>query len=87
MLASRTYSQIMKKSTCAELRGACDVEITGVTPEEMGQNCRAHVMKMVEQKDAAHLEAIAAMKQLSQEEQQAWSQEFAAGFDSLPDAS
>jgi len=35
----------MKKLTCRDLGGACDEEITGNSFEEMGNNCKAHVME------------------------------------------
>jgi hypothetical protein len=76
----------MKKSTCRDLKGACDAVIVGATAEEMANNCRAHVMEMMQRGDEAHRAAVEAMKSLSQEEQMAWYQGFLAGFDSLPDA-
>jgi hypothetical protein len=36
----------MKKATCRDMRGACDAEFQGETAEEMGANCRQHVMEM-----------------------------------------
>lgn len=76
----------MKRTTCKALRGACEEEILGATPEEMGDNSKKHVMQMVEMGDEAHKEAIEEMKKLSPEEQQAWYEEFKAGFDDLSDA-
>ena len=37
----------MKKTTCKDLRGACDAIILGETPEEMGENSKKHVMEMI----------------------------------------
>ncbi len=34
----------MKKATCKELRGTCDAEILGETPQEMADNCQKHVL-------------------------------------------
>lgn len=76
----------MKKTTCRALRGACEAEILGATPEEMGAASKAHVMQMMEAGDQAHLDAVAAMKALSPEEQKAWYEGFLKGFDDLPDA-
>jgi hypothetical protein len=76
----------VKKSTCRDLKGACDAVIVGATAEEMGMNCRNHVMEMVQAGDEAHRAAVEAMKSLSQEDQMAWYQGFVAGFDLLPDA-
>ena len=76
----------MKKTTCRELKGACDEVITGETAEEMGGNSRKHVMEMVESGDQPHLDAIEEMKKLPPEEQQKWYQDFTESFDSLQDA-
>ena len=75
----------MKKTTCAHLRGpeSCLVEITGVTAEEMGNNCRKHVMEMMEKKDPDHLAAVQSMQTLSKEDQMAWYKEFESNFDAL----
>lgn len=76
----------MKKTTCRDLRGACDTEITGATPEEMGQNSRKHVEQMLEQQDPDHLAAVESMQALTPEEQSEWYQGFVARFDSMPEA-
>jgi len=76
----------MKKTTCRDLRGACDTEIRGATAEEMGENSKQHVMEMMQSGDDAHKAAVASMMELSQEEQQKWFEDFKAGFDSLTDA-
>ena len=76
----------MKQATCKQLKGACDAVIVGSTPEEMGENSRKHVMEMLAKGDQAHKDAVAAMQQLSQDEQHAWYAEFSRNFDSLNDA-
>lgn len=76
----------MKKTTCKNLRGACDAEIFGKTPEEMAENAKKHGMEMFAAGDQAHIEAGKKMQQLSPEEQQAWYVEFVKNFDSLPNA-
>ncbi len=76
----------MKKTTCRNLRGACDAEIQGETPEEMGENCRQHVKEMIQSGDEDHKAAVDDMMQLSKEEQESWYEGFKRGFDSLPDA-
>ncbi len=75
----------MKKTTCKDLRGACDEEITGSTPEEMGENSKKHVMTMVNKGDVAHIQAIQAMMKLSEDEQKRWYEGWKKDFDSLPD--
>ncbi len=76
----------MKKATCKDMRGACDAEFAGETPEEMGEKCKAHVMELVQAGDEAHKTAIDSMMQLGPEAQQQWYEEFRSRFDSLPDA-
>ena len=76
----------MKKAQCRDLRGACDAEIQGATPEEMGGNSKKHVMEMMQSGDAEHKAAAESMMQLSKEEQGKWYEEFKKGFDSLQDA-
>ena len=48
----------MKKSTCRDMRGACDQEILCVTADETGENCKAHVMEMIQTGDEDHQAAI-----------------------------
>ncbi len=76
----------MKKTTCKELRGACDAEIVGATPEEMGENSKKHVMEMVQSGDQAHMDSIEAMKSLSPDQQMKWYEDFMNNFDALPEA-
>jgi hypothetical protein len=76
----------MKKTTCKNLRGACDFEVQGETAEELGENCKQHVINMIISGDADHQAAVESMKELSKEEQTKWFEDFKAGFDSLPEA-
>ena len=76
----------MKKTTCKDLRGACDAIIVGETPEEMGENSKKHVMEMVQAGDKAHETAVEEMMKLSKEEQMKWYAGFVEGFDTLSDA-
>ncbi len=76
----------MKKTTCRDLRGACDVQIEGETAEEMGENCKQHVMEMMQSEDEDHKEAVESMMQLSKEEQEKWFEDFKNRFESLQDA-
>ena len=76
----------MKKSTCRDMRGACDQEILCVTADETGENCKAHVMEMIQTGDEDHQAAIPSMMALTPEKQQEWIETFQNGFDSLPDA-
>ena len=76
----------MKKATCRYMRGACDAEFEGETPEEMGQICRQHVMEMVQSGDEAHKTAMDNMMELRKEEQEKRYEEFRSRFDSSQDA-
>jgi polyhydroxyalkanoate synthesis regulator phasin len=76
----------MKKTTCRDLRGACDAVILGETAEEMAENSKQHVMEMVQSGDEDHKAAVDSMMKLSQEEQEKWFQDFRNRFNSLQDA-
>jgi hypothetical protein len=76
----------MKKTTCNDLRGACDADIRGETAEEMGEASKAHVMEMIGAGDEAHQAAVDGMMALTQDEQRSWYTAFVTGFDALPDA-
>ena len=75
----------MKKTTCRNLRGACDAEITGENADEMGQNSRTHVMEMMQKGDEDHKAAVEDMMKLSKEDQEKWHADFVTSFDSLQD--
>jgi Protein of unknown function (DUF1059) len=76
----------MKKLTCRDLGGPCDQEFSGVSFEEIGRNCRAHVMELVKNGDAAHSEAAMKMRNASPEEQMAMMAAYKKRFDDAPDA-
>ncbi len=75
----------MKKTTCNNLGGACDLVVTGETPAEMGENSRKHVMEMVRSGDGAHKRAMEEMMALSPADQQKWYSDFQDNFSSLED--
>jgi len=75
----------MKKTTCRHLRGACDAEIQGETPEEIGEKCKEHVMAMILSGDEDHKTAVEKMQQMNKENLGKWYDEFCRNFDSLPD--
>ena len=76
----------MKKTTCRGLKGACDEVITGENAEEMGENSKQHVMKMMQAGDKDHQDAVNNMMELSKEDQEKWHEDVVKGFDSLKDA-
>tara|TARA_B110000114_G_C14866797_1_gene307142 strand:- start:71 stop:295 length:225 start_codon:yes stop_codon:yes gene_type:complete len=73
----------MKKMTCKQL-GGCDKFFCGNTFEELANQSKANGKEMFNQKDAAHLEAMAGMQELMQKPNamQEW---FMQKFDSLPE--
>lgn len=73
----------MKKMTCRELGGACDLEFEAETFEEMGKLSQAHGREMFEKQDKDHLEAMATMMKIMEtpEAMQTWLMEKMAIFD------
>lgn len=76
----------MKTMTCRQLGGACDLEFTAASFDEMAQLSREHGMAMFAQNDQAHLAAMEEMKSLKSdpEAMQAWFDGKRAEFDALP---
>ena len=76
----------MKKMTCKELNGVCDVEITGNTPEEMIKNSQEHAMSA---NDDAHKNKMKEMGQEMHNDPEAvkkYMDDFKAKFDAQPEA-
>jgi len=57
----------MKKMTCQELGGACDLTFTAETFDEIAQLSQEHGKAMFQQGDPAHLEAMNQMMALMQD--------------------
>ena len=75
----------MKKLTCKQLGGPCDFEITGSSFEEIGANCRDHVMGLIQAGDEAHVQATAKMRHATREEQQAMMADYKKTYDEAPE--
>jgi len=77
----------MKRMTCRQLGGACDLGFRAETFEEMAELSRAHGMEMLNQGDAQHLEAMEAMKSLMADPaaMATWFEGKRAEFEALPD--
>ena len=75
----------MKKMTCKELNGVCDVVITGNTPEEMIKNCQEHAMSA---NDDAHKNKMEEMRQMPHDPEavKKYMDDFKAKFDAQPEA-
>jgi hypothetical protein len=48
----------MKKMTCKQLGGACDLVFIGETFEELANQSKKHGMEMFQKGDVAHIEAM-----------------------------
>ena len=77
----------MKKMTCKQLGGACDLEFEANTFEEMAELSKNHGMEMFQKQDPAHLEAMGKMSELMQspEAMAQWMDEKRKEFEALPD--
>ncbi len=77
----------MKSMTCKQLGGACDMEFSANTFEEIAEQSKKHGMEMYQKGDKAHLEAMEKMQHLMQspEAMQTWFNEKREAFNALPD--
>ncbi len=75
----------MKKTTCKELDGVCDAEITGNTPDEMAKNSQEHAMGA---NDETHKNKMKPMRKMNTgpEAVKKYMDDFKERFDALPDA-
>jgi hypothetical protein len=77
----------MKTMTCKQLGGACNQIFSANTFDEIAMMVSKHAREMVQQGDAAHIEAMNEMrtKMSSPEATNAWMDEKRNAFNSLPD--
>jgi hypothetical protein len=77
----------MKTMTCKQLGGACHQTFSANTFDEIAMMVSKHAREMVQQGDAAHIEAMNAMRSSmsSPEAMTAWMDEKRRAFDSLHD--
>lgn len=77
----------MKTMTCNQLGGACDLEFTADTFEEIAELSKKHGTEMFQKSDADHLQAMEDMRQLmkSPEAMAAWFKNKRREFEALPD--
>lgn len=77
----------MKTMTCHQLGGACDLEFTANTFEEIAEMSKKHGAEMFQKSDADHLKAMEDMRQLmkSPEAMAAWFENKRKEFEALPD--
>ncbi len=77
----------MKTMTCKQLGGACDIEFSADTFEEMAELSKQHSMEMFRQQDAAHLKAMEEMQTLMQnpDAMNEWFESKRKEFEALPE--
>ena len=75
----------MKNLTCRDLGGPCEEVITGNSFDEMGNNCKNHVMALINNGDKAHMSAAGKMRDATPEQQQAWMAEFERKYNDAPE--
>ena len=76
----------MKKMTCNQLGGACNLEFKANTFEEIAEQSKAHGMHMFQKGDEAHLKAMGQMQELmkSLDAMNEWFETKRKEFDNLP---
>ena len=76
----------MKKMTCNQLGGACDLEFHAASFEEMAELSKRHGMDMFQAGDAKHQKAMQEMQNLMKtpDGKAKWFDEKRKEFDALP---
>ena len=74
----------MKKLTCRDFGGPCDKEVAGNSFNEIGHDCKTHVMEQINSGDEAHRVAAAKMKNALPEEQKSMMAEYEKRFNEAP---
>lgn len=79
--------KIMKKMTCNQLGGACDLEFEANTFDEMAEMSKQHGMEMFQKKDKAHLDAMNKMQVMmhSPDAMSQWFENKRKEFEALPE--
>jgi len=77
----------MKTMTCKQLGGACDHKLSANSFDEIAMMVSKHAREMVQNGDAAHIEAMNEMRQnmSSTEAMKAWMDDKRKAFDALPE--
>lgn len=76
----------MKTMKCSQLGGACDLEFTGNTFEEIAEQSKKHGMDMFQKGDEAHLEAMNKLREVFQDPNSTndWMKNKKVEFEALP---
>lgn len=74
--------------TCKQLGGACDLEFSAETFDEITQQSQQHGKEMFQQGDEAHLKAMGAMQALMKDANamKEWFENKRKEFDALPES-
>jgi predicted small metal-binding protein len=77
----------LKTITCKDLGGACDLEFSASTFEEITNLSKQHAMEMFQKQDPEHLEAMSAMqaRMKKPEEMHQWFESKREMFANLPE--
>ncbi len=77
----------MKRMTCKELGGACDLEFQANSFEEIAEMSKKHGTEMFEKKDGAHLKAMSEMQALmsNPDAMKEWFENKKKEFEALPE--
>jgi len=77
----------MKTMSCKQLGGACNKEFHADTFEEIAEMSKKHGMKMFQENDELHLNAMNEMQELMQkpEAMKDWFENMKKEFDALPE--
>lgn len=77
----------MKKMTCRQLGGACDLEIYGESFDEMVEKAKAHGMEMAEMGDETHIKVMDSVKEEMNDSDamKQWIEKVREEFDALPE--
>jgi len=77
----------MKTMTCKQLGGACDMEFSANTFEEMAEISKKHGMEMFQKQDEAHLQAMNEIMELMSDPaaMQKWMDGKRREFEALPE--
>lgn len=76
----------MKKMTCRQLGGACELEFQAKTFDDIAELSKQHGMEMMQKGDAAHIKAMNEMMELMKDPKvvQTWFDDKKKEFDELP---
>ncbi len=78
----------MKKMSCKDLGGVCDIEFYAASFDEIAKQCQEHGKEMFKEGDKKHIEAMGKMTQLMENPiaMNEWFEDKKQLFESLPDS-